>query len=116
MQYELLDRNYSYKEQNPEYKGEELDRELAKGPSEHRRFRDCLCLILYGALWAAMIFIASYAWSRGNPQLLAAPFDSTGLQCGFSIYEDYPYAYFNSKNFSEFGCIQSCPSSSNSVF
>ena len=25
-----------------------------------------------------MVIIASIAWSKGNPQLLAAPFDSTG--------------------------------------
>jgi hypothetical protein len=100
MQYELLEKQYTYKEQNPEYKGEELDRELAQGPLEHRKFRDCLCLLLYAVMWTAMIVIASYAWSNGNPQLLAAPFDSTGLQCGYGQYEAYPFAYYNSRNFS----------------
>ena len=58
--------------------GEPLDRELAEGPNEQRKFRDCLCLLLYAALWAALIVIGSYAWTHGNPGLLAAPFDSTG--------------------------------------
>ena len=33
---------------------------------------------MYAALWAAMVIIAGIALSRGNPELLAAPFDSTG--------------------------------------
>jgi hypothetical protein len=78
MNYELLNKEYTYKEQDPKYMGEPLDRELAKGPTEHRKCRDFLCIILYAALWTAMIIIAGIAWSKGNPQLLAAPFDSTG--------------------------------------
>jgi hypothetical protein len=80
MNYELVqkEKQYAYREQDPTYMGEPLDRELAEGPREHRKFRDCLCLIIYALFWAALIIVASYAFTHGNPQLLAAPFDSTG--------------------------------------
>ena len=80
MNYKPIGKDYTYKEQNPEYQGESLDRELGRGPASQRKCRDVLCIILYVALWLAMIIIAGMAWSEGNPQLLAAPFDSTGIQ------------------------------------
>lgn len=41
---------------------------------------------------------------------MAAPFDSSGKQCGYSPgYEAYPYGYYNSKNTSQFACINQCP-------
>lgn len=44
--------------------------------------------------------------------MLAAPFDSAGLQCGYSPgYENYPYGYFNSFNVKQFACINQCPES-----
>lgn len=78
MNYELLERRFTYKEQDPQYKGEGLERELASGPVEQRKCRDCFCCLLYVAFWIAMIAIAAYAFANGNPKLLAAPFDSTG--------------------------------------
>ena len=78
MNYELIDKEYTYKEQDPKYQGERIDTQLAEGPTDQRTCRDCLCFILYIALWVAMLVVACYAWKNGNPQLLAAPFDSTG--------------------------------------
>lgn len=63
-----------------------------------------------------MIIIALYAFSNGNPQLLAAPFDSTGKQCGFGNYQDYPLAYYSSLKLGEFGCVQTCPTNSSEKF
>ncbi len=39
-----------------------------------------------------------------------------GRQCGFGQYVDYPFAYYSAKNFSEFGCIKECPTSSKDIF
>ena len=79
MNYELIEKRYEYREQNPDYKGEQFDRDIASGPTEQRKCRDCFCLLLYLAFWGAMIVIAGYAFANGNPQLLAAPFDSSGI-------------------------------------
>jgi len=61
-----------------------------------------------------MIVIAVFAFSQGQPHLLAAPFDSTGFQCGYSPgYANYPYVLFNQFNSSQFCCIDSCPKIAN---
>lgn len=104
---------YDYKEQNPQYMGQPFDIVLADGPREDRKCRDCLCLILYLVFWAGLIVVAIFAFSKGNPQLLAAPFDSSGKQCGYSPgYQSYDYAYFNATNPKIFCCINSCPNES----
>lgn len=38
------------------------------------------------------------------------------MQCGYGLYSDYPYAYYSSLNYSQFGCIKECPSSSSDTF
>ena len=64
--------------------GEPLDSSLANGPSEDRKCRDCFFLILYIAFWVGLVVVAIFAFARGQPHLLAAPFDSSGLQCGYA--------------------------------
>lgn len=118
MRQDLLSSNnlYEYKEQDPAYMGEPFDPTLANGPSEDRKCRDVLFLILYLAFWAGLIVVAIVAFSRGHPHLLAAPFDSSGLQCGYSHgYEKYPYGFYNINNFSQFACISSCPETASQV-
>lgn len=75
---------FEYKEQDPRYMGEPFPRELASGPTEDRKCRDLFFLILYIAFWVGLIVVASIAFSRGQPHLLASPFDSSGQQCGYS--------------------------------
>ena len=78
--YQKLDKvEYTYAEQDPTYRGEPFDSSLAEGPTEERRCRDCFFLILYIAFWVALIVVAGVAFSNGQPHLLAAPFDSTGI-------------------------------------
>ncbi len=78
MSYAPLDTNYTYREQDPRYKGEQFDRDLALGPTEERKCRDLLFCLLYIVFWVALIVVAIFAFSEGHPHLLAAPFDSTG--------------------------------------
>lgn len=113
---ELVDTNqrFAYKEQNPEYQGEPLDEVLAQGPLESRRCTDLLCCLLFAVYWVGLVVIAVFAFQQGQPHLLAAPFDSTGYQCGYSPgYEGYPYVFFDRLNSSRFCCIDSCPKVNN---
>ena len=90
--------------------GEPLDSVLADGPTEDRKCRDCFCLLLYLAFWAGLVIVAVFAFSKGNPQLLAAPFDSSGQQCGYAEgYSGYDYAYYDVSNTDIFCCINQCP-------
>lgn len=58
--------------------------------------------------------IAVFAFQQGQPHLLAAPFDSTGYQCGYSPgYEQFQFVLFDKFNSSQFCCIDSCPKISN---
>ena len=72
MRQELIGSNEQiyYKEQDPKYMGEPFDSSLANGPTEDRKCRDCLFLILYIAFWVALIIVAIFAFSRGHPHLL----------------------------------------------
>ena len=65
MRQELVQTEYSYAEQDPNYKGEPFDSSLANGPTDDRRCRDCLCLILYLAFWAGLIVVAILAFVNG---------------------------------------------------
>ena len=112
MRQELISQNaqFTYKEQDPQYMGEPFDSSLANGPTEERKCRDCFFLIVYLVFWAGLIVVAIFAFSKGQPHLLAAPFDSSGNQCGYSQgYKNYPYGFYNSRNMSQFACINECP-------
>ena len=74
-----LVQEYSYREQDPNYKGEPFDSTLADGPSQDRKCRDCFFLLIYIAFWAGLIAVAVIAFTNGQPHLLASPFDSTGI-------------------------------------
>lgn len=84
------------------------------GPTDDRRCTDLLCCILYLAFWAGLIVIAVVAFTRGNPDYIIYPFDSTGSQCGISPgYQNFKYVYFNQFDTKQFCCIDSCPTISN---
>jgi hypothetical protein len=62
----------------------------------------------------AMVAVAVIAFSRGHPHLLAAPFDSTGFQCGYAEgYQNYPYGFYMPTNHSKFVCVSDCPTKTN---
>jgi hypothetical protein len=98
-----------------EYKGEPLDDELANGPMQKRGCTDILCCLLFIAFLGGMVGIASYALSRGNPNLIGRGYDQDKGICGVSNgYTDYPYLYFTvpKKGYlSQVLCVKTCPSS-----
>jgi solute carrier family 44 protein 1 (choline transporter-like protein) len=70
--------------------------------------------LLFAIYWVGLIVVAVFAFQQGQPHLLAAPFDSTGYQCGYSPgYENFPYALFNQSNSSQFCCVDFCPKINN---
>ena len=71
-------KQYKYKENNPDYKGEPVSEDLTSGIIQKRGCTDCLFLILFLAFWAGMIIIAVMALKTGQPNRLASPFDTDG--------------------------------------
>lgn len=54
-----------------------------------------LCLLIFLCATGAMGYIGNFAVANGNPELIMAPYDSTGAYCGRSLgYEAYPYLWF----------------------
>jgi hypothetical protein len=56
--------------------------DYTEDPVEKRTCNDLLCCILFLLYIGFMGYIAVRAYSTGNPQLLASPFDSCKNQCG----------------------------------
>ena len=88
-----LQKDYKYPENNPEYKGNDLDHELATGPLENRSCQDCLFLIIFIALWAGLVAIAGVAFKSGEPARLASPYDSDGEKNRI-LSINFPYLNF----------------------
>lgn len=53
---------YKHKENDPDYKGDKLgtDRNLIHGPITNRGFTDCICSVLFIAIFAGLIFASIY--------------------------------------------------------
>ncbi|CAD8074823.1 unnamed protein product [Paramecium primaurelia] len=119
---QLLPSEWEYPEQNPDYKGNDLDRRLEQGPIEDRGCTDCIWCILYLIMWGGLITIGIIALSNGSPDTLFLPYNSDGQQCGVSEnFESCPYSYLmnttqiddtQNGNF-QFYCVVSCPSNVN---
>lgn len=61
-----------------EYQGEKLSNDLAHGPIESRTCTDAFfCLVFVAAVVIAFI-LAFVGFARGNPKLLAVPYDPDG--------------------------------------
>ena len=114
------------KHSDPDYKGEPIDAELEKGPIEKRSCQDILCCLIFVAYVIGMIAASSIGYSNGQPELLAAPYDSDGIlnsmirshllllgtPCGIDEYEEYPFLYFAVPytNYLQYTtCIKECP-------
>ena len=60
-----------------------------------------------------LVFISNLGYSKGDPLLLATPFDPDGNACGESPgFKEYPYIYFTRPS-SEYlfysVCVRTCP-------
>lgn len=74
-------KNYRYKENDPDYKGEPMSEDLTSGIVQNRGCTDILFLILFVGFWVGMIIIASMAFKTGQPNRLASPYDTDGNVC-----------------------------------
>ena len=72
---------YRYKEEDPHYRGEEIEEQYGDGPDQNRKCTDILCLVLFLVFIGVMVYISIVAFTTGNPKYLAYPFDSEGKQC-----------------------------------
>ena len=96
MRQPLLSSSFTYKEQDPDYKGEPLDLDYTEDPVDKRPCNDLLCCLLFVCYLAFMVFVAVKAYQTGNPELLAAPFDECKNQCGVDPgFEDYKKVYIS---------------------
>ena len=77
----FMSSSFQYKEQNPDYQGEQLDPEYARGPVEERPCTDVICLLVFLVFIGGMVYVAVLAFMNGDPRLLAIPFDESGKQC-----------------------------------
>ncbi|CAD8075354.1 unnamed protein product [Paramecium sonneborni] len=116
---QLLPSEWEYPEQNPDYKGNDLDKRLEQGPIEDRGCTDCIWCILYLIMWGCLIAIGVIALSNGDPESLFQPYDSQGQQCGVSEnFQNCPYSYLmnttqivdNQPGDFEYYCVTVCPS------
>jgi hypothetical protein len=61
----------------------------------------------------ALIYVAIIGFRSGNPSKLAAPFDSNGNQCGYDLYESYPYIFpttlISDPTSINYTCVKTCP-------
>ena len=64
---------------DPHYKGEKTGSHLGNGPLESRSCTDILCYILFILCWVGSVFIALYAFSKGQPAQAFTPVDSAGI-------------------------------------
>ena len=55
------------------------DPDLEQGPTENRSCTDILCCLLFIASWFAVVGVASYGITQGNPNLLIHPIDSSSM-------------------------------------
>jgi len=62
-----------------EYQGEKLDAELAHGPVEQRGCTDCPCFVIFIAAVVVTFILAFVGYAKGNPKLLAVPYDPNGF-------------------------------------
>ena len=62
-----------------EYQGEKLDAELAHGPVEQRGCTDIPCFLIFVAAVVVTFILAFVGFARGNPKLLAVPYDPDGI-------------------------------------
>jgi hypothetical protein len=56
----------------------EVDDDLQYGPKQDRICTDVLFYIIFLVFGAAMLGIAGYGFSKGNPEAIISPYDSKG--------------------------------------
>ncbi|CAK56887.1 unnamed protein product (macronuclear) [Paramecium tetraurelia] len=98
---------YEYPEQDVNFTGRKLTKELKNGPIEIREFKNINWIILYFVIWVLMIYCAITAWGKGNIYDIYMPYDCMQRQCGSGVTKDYPNVYILSEL--EYYCVSHCP-------
>ncbi|KAF2898519.1 hypothetical protein ILUMI_07651 [Ignelater luminosus] len=76
------------------------------GPYKHRSCTDILCFLLFFVFIGCWIGIGTYAFVKGDPDVLLVPKDSQGSRCGLDSHvANKPYLFF----FDLTRCLQSIP-------
>jgi hypothetical protein len=55
-------KTYKYKENDPEYRGRDIDENLRNGIIEDRSCTDILFCLIFVGMWVAIVILASYAY------------------------------------------------------
>ena len=79
-------KNYRYKENDPNYKGDPMSEDLTTGIVQTRGCTDLLFFVLFIGFWVGMVIIASLAFKSGQPNRLASPYDTDGTLIPWIIY------------------------------
>lgn len=63
------------------------------GPIVHRHCTDLLCCLIFTAFFITLITIGIIGFTKGDPDLLIYPYDSSGHQCGRPDRDTHSYKY-----------------------
>jgi hypothetical protein len=71
---------FKYKECDPQYKGERINRDLVYGPipNKDRGCTNLLCVIFFIAFWVGAIALSGVGFEKGNLYRLGYPYDTDG--------------------------------------
>lgn len=70
---------YKHKENHPDYKGEDIDRNLIKGPKKDRSCTNFLCLIIFATYFTGIGFLSIISYAKGDINRLSLPYDMIGI-------------------------------------
>lgn len=90
-----------------------ISEDLRDGPVQRRRCTDLLWLLVFLGFLTAFIIVSTVGFSKGDPQLLIYPYDSSGNQCGRpdKVTQAYAYLYYTEPGFNNDlkVCVKACP-------
>lgn len=81
------------------YEDKNLDENLQNGPIEKRGCTDPFCCLLFVAFVIAAFILAFYGFGKGNPSLLAVPYDPDGFIIFKKKKEKCSHIFLRSKYF-----------------
>ena len=91
----------------------ETERDVMSGPLRHRKFTDVFCLLIFAAFWVFVAVIAVTAYTQGDMDNIAQPYDSDGYPCGKEDRLDYRYLFIDNPRSSKYNekmvCVRRCP-------
>ena len=93
--------------------GEPTPDSYDQGPLEERGCTDIICCIVFVVFLCGFLGIAGFAFSKGNPKKVIAPYDPDHRACGLDkAVKDYKYIYFTNPskgNLWQTVCVKECP-------